>query len=214
MAETRTPHARDTQEVDFPNLHGDLHALDRMFFEVRARLWQLEALFDAMGSLDSLQTCITEELVQISNLVDMGRDVARLGETKAEALDTALDRFEDRLFREPATGDAMPLEILAEMLEIAATNEPTTDNEVMHRRVEMANILKGYVAATEDTEMGAVLDSALDAWLAMLDRQGAQLSLVPWASGYQQYRYNWRHGFGPVPQRRTMNRSEEAVASA
>lgn len=208
MAETRI------NEVDFPNLSGDLHALRKQFMNVRARLWQLEALFQAMGSLESLETCMTEELIQISQLVDMGRDVAGLGEAQAQALDDDLDKFHDRLFRQPVEGDAMPLEFLADMLETAALHEPPEDGDEMYRRVQLANTLKGYVAASEGTQLGGALGSALDAWLGMLDRQGAVLHLVPWASGYQEYRYNWKPGFEPLTMRRMVPRTAEAETSS
>jgi len=211
MAETRTN--TETPTKDAQDLRDAFHQLGNLFFDVRARLWQLEALFATLSGTDTLEIAATDELVYISNLVDMGRDVAKLGDDSAEVFHDALDKLEDRLFRQPQAGDAMPLEIAVQMLGIAAWHKPTDDSEEMCRRVQMLNTLKDHFLAAPTSALQDHLGDALEAWIAMLESQGAELHLVPWKSGYEQWRYNRKPGFGPQPQRRMRTHPEEAKAS-
>lgn len=195
MAKTRTN--TETPAKNAQDLRDAFHQLGNLFFDVRARLWQLEALFATMSGLETLEVARTDELVYIANLVDMGRDVAKLGETQAEVFNDALDKLKDRLFRQPLAGDSMPMEIAAQMLGIAGWHRPADNGDEMYRRVEMLNVLKDYFLATSDGALKDHLGDALEAWIAMLESQGAQLHLVPWKSGYEQWRYNCKPGFGP-----------------
>lgn len=210
---TETCATPETLTQPAQDLRDAVRQLGNLFFQVRARLWQLEALFASMSGLETLEIARTDELVHIANLVDMGRDVAKLGETQAEAFDDALDKLNDRLFRQPQADDAMPLEIAMEMLGIAVWRRPTDDGEEMFQRVEMLNSLKDYFLAAPAGTLQDHMGHALEGWIAMLEEQGAALRLVPWESGYEQWRYNWKPGFGPRPRRRIKNHSAETEAS-
>ena len=111
-----------------PSIREEFHdAANRCLYAVQARLWQLEALLHAMGNLDCLQMAVTDELAQLARLVEMGGDVAKLGDDAAAELRDFLEVLGNRVQYQPEAGDLMPVDLWASMLEIAALDEDVTN---------------------------------------------------------------------------------------
>jgi len=154
-----------------------LDATNRRLYAVQARLWQLEALLQAMGNMDCLQIAATDELVQLAHLVEMGGDVARLGDDAAAQLRDFLEGLGDRVQYQPEAGDPIPVDLWASMLEIAALDEDVTNSSRMDELTKFADTLRGYAIGNDNSSLHA----ALSAWLGMMERKGAQLCIVPGA---------------------------------
>lgn len=158
-----------------PSVREAFHeAVNRHLYAVQARFWQLEALLHAMGKMDCLQIAATDELVQLANLVEMGGDVAKLGDKAAAEYRDFIDNLAERVQYQPEAGDPMPVDLWASMLEIAALDEDVTNSSRMDDLAKFADTLRGYAIGNDNSSLHA----ALSAWLGMMERKGARLCIV------------------------------------
>jgi hypothetical protein len=166
-----------------PSIRDAFHAAGRRLFDVQAQLWKLDALLDAMTEMECLQSANTDDLVKIGLLVEMGRDVARQGDKAADEYRRVFENLGERVQYQPEAGDPMPVDLWAQMLEIAALDEDVTDSSRMDELANFADILRGYAISNDSGSLHA----ALSAWLSMLERKGARICIVQGADR-QRYR--------------------------
>jgi hypothetical protein len=185
-----TEHANDMQLK--PSVREAFHVAGRRLFDVQAQLWKLDALLDAMTEMECLQSANTDDLVKISLLVEMGRDVARQGDKAADEYRRVFENLAERVQYQPEAGDPMPVDLWASMLEAAVLDEVVTDSSRMDELVKFADTLRGYAIGNDSSGLHA----ALSAWLGMLERKGAQIRIVPGAAR-PYYGYSWRDAFKP-----------------